>query len=104
MLCPKKKSEILPQRCSLTFFFCFANLANSVPFCVCYLPQIDVYSFGIVMWELLTGEEPYADMNAASIIGKPFLYVSSSVWIFTVSSSSGLLCKDTLLYNLKYLL
>ena len=32
--------------------------------------QIDVYSFGMVMWELLTGEEPYADMHCASIIGK----------------------------------
>ncbi|TXG61012.1 hypothetical protein EZV62_012375 [Acer yangbiense] len=31
--------------------------------------KIDVYSFAIVMWELLTGEEPYADMHCASIIG-----------------------------------
>ncbi|KAJ3695375.1 hypothetical protein LUZ60_000752 [Juncus effusus] len=31
--------------------------------------KIDVYSFGICMWELLTGEEPYAEMRAASIIG-----------------------------------
>ncbi|KAL5973972.1 hypothetical protein ACLOJK_030632 [Asimina triloba] len=31
--------------------------------------KIDVYSFGIAMWELLTGEEPYADMHCASIIG-----------------------------------
>ncbi|ERN07268.1 hypothetical protein AMTRI_Chr12g240940 [Amborella trichopoda] len=31
--------------------------------------KIDVYSFGICMWELLTGEEPYADMHCASIIG-----------------------------------
>ncbi|GMP87918.1 hypothetical protein CsSME_00040097 [Camellia sinensis var. sinensis] len=30
--------------------------------------KIDVYSFGIVMWELLMGDEPYADMHCASII------------------------------------
>ncbi|MQM04902.1 hypothetical protein Taro_037705, partial [Colocasia esculenta] len=30
--------------------------------------MIYVYSFGIVMWELLTGEEPYSDMHCASVI------------------------------------
>jgi len=28
-----------------------------------------VFSFGIVMWELLTGEEPYADLHYGAIIG-----------------------------------
>lgn len=32
--------------------------------------QVDVYSFGIVMWELVTGEEPYADLHYGAIIGK----------------------------------
>ncbi|XP_002524447.2 serine/threonine-protein kinase A-Raf [Ricinus communis] len=30
--------------------------------------KVDVYSFGIVMWELLTGEEPYADLRSEEII------------------------------------
>ncbi|KAF8034445.1 hypothetical protein BT93_C0680 [Corymbia citriodora subsp. variegata] len=30
--------------------------------------KVDVYSFGIVMWELLTGEEPYAKLRSEDII------------------------------------
>ncbi|XP_072992046.1 uncharacterized protein [Typha latifolia] len=31
--------------------------------------KVDVYSFGIVMWEILTGDEPYADMHTGAVIG-----------------------------------
>ncbi|KAF2285629.1 hypothetical protein GH714_006055 [Hevea brasiliensis] len=31
--------------------------------------KVDVYSFGIAMWEILTCEEPYANMHCGAIIG-----------------------------------
>ncbi|XP_073122546.1 uncharacterized protein [Henckelia pumila] len=31
--------------------------------------KVDAFSFGIVLWEILTGEEPYANMHYGAIIG-----------------------------------
>lgn len=56
------------QRCLFTLYLLSNTLLVFDDFsCTCM--QVDVYSFGIVMWELLTGEEPYADLRSEEIIG-----------------------------------
>lgn len=41
-----------------------------------------MFSFGIVMWEILTGEEPYANMHYGAIIGAHH----HTVWLFGLVS------------------
>ena len=53
--------------------------------------QVDVFSFGIVMWEILTGEEPYANMHYGAIIG---MYVPTVVGARLSPPHSGLWVTD----------
>ncbi|KAF7825700.1 putative serine/threonine-protein kinase SIS8 [Senna tora] len=48
--------------------------------------KVDVFSFGISMWELLTGEEPYADMHCGAIIEVCAFLRSTRGWF------CGILC------------
>lgn len=51
------------------FFLFFFQILSFSKVVFQILSQVDVLSFGIVMWELLTGEEPYADLHYGAIIG-----------------------------------
>ena len=42
-----------------------------------------MFSFGIVLWEILTGEEPYANMHYGAIIGMNLLLFPQHLTIET---------------------
>ncbi|RWW85430.1 hypothetical protein BHE74_00005880 [Ensete ventricosum] len=46
--------------------------------------SVDVFSFGIVMWELVTGEEPYGDMHYGAIIGDFSFHILSCLFIISI--------------------
>ena len=86
--CPKKyilyfTNCSICKQCSITLYV----LTKKAKYF--FFLQIDVYSFGIVMWELLTGEDPYSDMRAAEIIGnvQNFVYADCYVWFLIIPSS-----------------
>lgn len=41
-----------------------------------------MFSFGIVLWEILTGEEPYANMHYGAIIGAVLLNFPGVIFLF----------------------
>lgn len=41
-----------------------------------------MFSFGIVLWEILTGEEPYSNMHCGEIIGKLIGYTCDNRNVF----------------------
>lgn len=73
------KNEMMTT--SLHFYFFFPNHN---------IWQVDVFSFGISMWEIWTGEEPYADMHCGAIIGKLLInslsiyYMKLEMWLIEV--------------------
>ncbi|GFR40294.1 hypothetical protein Agub_g475 [Astrephomene gubernaculifera] len=44
-------------------------MAPEVLRCDQYAEAADVYSYGVVLWELLTGQAPWADLNAMQVVG-----------------------------------
>lgn len=77
---------------------------------LCFLDQVDVFSFGIVLWEILTGEEPYANMHYGAIIGMCTLFsflISSAMVVATTPASFSFVletyCKYSLQSQLRFL-
>ncbi|GIL59368.1 hypothetical protein Vafri_14252 [Volvox africanus] len=44
-------------------------MAPEVLRCDHYAEAADVYSYGVILWELLTGQPPWADLNAMQVVG-----------------------------------
>jgi serine/threonine protein kinase len=44
---------------------CPAEVLRSQP----YNEKCDVYSYGVILWELMTDEEPWHDKNAMQVVG-----------------------------------
>ncbi|GLC65734.1 hypothetical protein PLESTF_000334100 [Pleodorina starrii] len=44
-------------------------MAPEVLRCDHYAEAADVYSYGVILWELLTGQAPWADLNAMQVVG-----------------------------------
>ena len=44
-------------------------MAPEVLRCEKYDEAADVYSYGVVLWELLTGEAPWSNLNAMQVVG-----------------------------------
>ncbi|GJV53215.1 serine/threonine-protein kinase [Tanacetum coccineum] len=52
--------------------------------------KMDVFSFGIAMWEILTEDEPYADIHCGDIIGKSFTF---ALWGYSINERFSLYLK-----------
>ena len=65
--CATKSHFFLPLHVPPILFFSLhtSRAANSHSF---FFQRVDIYSYGVVVWELLTREEPWREMNFMSEI------------------------------------